>query len=142
MKKFIIICCLIQITNNCYSQHINELTNQIVGGFTKAHPTAKEVEWKFLDSNFIAVFKDKGHSIEKTYSKTGKLIRTKLEIDPSFLPKSSSDFMARFYGSSNTYKAFKLFDDFSKVSYFVEIDSTKLCFDINGSFLNRESLKN
>ncbi len=142
MKKFIIICCLFQITNNCYAQHINELTNQIVELFTKAHPAAKEVEWKFLDSNFIAVFKENGHPIEKTYNKTGKLIRIKLEIDPSFLPKSSSDFMARFYGSSNTYKAFKLFDDFSKVSYFVEIDSTKLCFAINGSFLNRESLKN
>ncbi len=125
----------------CYSQHINELSNQVVEVFNKTHPSVKNVEWTLVDSNFIALFKDKGYFTEKTYNKTGKLIRTKLEIDVSFLPKSSSDFLAKFYGSTNSYKAFKLFDDSSKISYFVEIDSAKLSFDINGSFLNFISLK-
>ncbi len=141
MKKFIIICSLIHLTNNCNSQHINELTNNVVKIFTKTHPTVINVEWIFLDSNFIAVFKEKGYSYEKTYNKTGKLIRTKLEIDASFLPKSSSDFVARYYTKNNIYKAFKLFDDFSNIVYFIEIDSNQLSFDINGSFLKLESTK-
>lgn len=93
------------------------------------------------DSNLIAVYKDKGRSVEKTYDKSGKIIRTKLEIDASFLPKSSSDFMAKFYGSTNAFKAFKFFDDSSKISYFIELDSTKLSFDNYGNFLNYELIK-
>lgn len=141
MRKFFSLSLIFYFALSSNAQHINELTNNVVKIFTKTHPTVINVEWIFLDSNFIAVFKEKGYSYEKTYNKTGKLIRTKLEIDASFLPKSSSDFVARYYTKNNIYKAFKLFDDFSNIVYFIEIDSNQLSFDINGSFLKLESTK-
>ncbi len=123
------------------AQHINELTKEVVLSFKKTHPNVKSVNWERIDSNLIALFIDKGYIVEITYTNSGNIIRTKVEMDPSYLPKSSSDYVARYFNKNNTYKAFKLFDDSSKISYLIEIDSTRLSFDTNGSFLKFESFK-
>lgn len=141
MMKFFTSILMVSLSIQSPAQHISELSNEVISSFQKTNPTIKNVEWVYMDSNFIAFFKDKGSCIEKTYNKSGKLLKTKLEIDESFLPKSSSDFVARFYGSKKIDKAYKLFDYLNEPNYHIEIDKYRLSFDSNGSFFKAEIFK-
>lgn len=123
------------------AQHVNELSNEVLINFNKNNPHVSNIHWEKFDNHLVVFYIDKGNKVEKTYTISGKLIKTKLEMDPSFLPKSSSDFVAKNYRSFTGFKAYKLFEESSKITYLIELDSTRLSFDSNGSFLKFEILK-
>jgi hypothetical protein len=124
------------------AQHVNELSNEVLVNFNKNNPRVSNIHWEKFDSNLVVFYIDKGNGVEKTYTINGKLIKIKLEMDPSFLPKSSTDYLAKFYGSSKLYKAFKIDDVYHKITYSIETDSIRLLFDFNGNFLKVEKLRN
>ncbi len=133
---------MVSLSVDCYAQHINEWSNEVIAEFKKANPTVQQVDWLYSDSNLIASFKEKNLSVEKTFAKSGKLIKTILQMDESFLPKASLDFVAKYYGSNKIERAYKVYDTLSKVCYLIEIYTYRLSFDYYGRFLKVEIFNN
>ncbi len=121
------------------AQHINELTNTVMNNFTKSHPHTLNVQWQVRDSNFIATFTENNINIQKTYNYQGKLLKTKIEIDESFLPKSTYDYVAKYRALNKIEKAYKVINENNIFSYLVEINKWSLYFDENGHFVNETS---
>ena len=134
MRKFLCIGFLIPFTFTVYAQQINETTQEVIVQFSKNYPHIKNVDWNTKDSLIIASFKENNIPTKKAYNLSGKLMFTQLEIDESFLPKSSYDFIARFFKQDRITKAYKVFIN-ATINYWVVVKEETFLFDIDGNYL-------
>ncbi|MBS4044607.1 MAG: hypothetical protein KGZ59_12445 [Chitinophagaceae bacterium] len=139
MRKYLCIGFAIIFTFKVNAQHYNESSQEIVNQFKKDYPHLIKVDWLKKDSLLIASYTENNIPIKKAFNLMGNLIYTQLEIDESFLPKSSYDYIARFFKTDRIAKAYKIFIN-STINYWVVVKEQNICFDIDGNFIKANSL--
>lgn len=140
MKKTMLIAgmVLIAITSNAQKVKDSEVPAAVKTSFSKLYPSAKVEKWEKENGNYEAEFDNNKVETSVLMNASGSLMETEMEIKPSELPKSVSDYVAKNLAGKKIKEASKITDAAGKVSYEAEVDEADYIFDSNGTFLKKE----
>ncbi len=126
-----------QITTQQKNANINKSDVPVVvlDRFNQLYSSTNVKGWDLVDGNYLASFTFNGNSMSVLFAATGFVIETTTEILESQLPKSCTDYCAKYYVGREIKFAYKTIDALGRVFYKVEIDKTLLLFDAQGSFV-------
>lgn len=107
----------------------------VTKAFSKAYPTIKDVDWSKDGVNYEAEYDQDKVDKSATYTATGELIETEVEIKASALPPSVMDYVKKTYQEDEVREASKITSAKGVVTYEAEVKRMDLIFDSKGNFL-------
>ena len=126
-----------QISTQQKNSNIKEIDVPIavVDRFNQLYPSTNVMGWDLVDGNYLASFTFNSNSMSVLFATTGAIIETTTEILESQLPKSCTDYCAKYFVGKKIKSAYKTIDASGRVFYKVDIDKNLLLFDATGSFI-------
>lgn len=126
-----------QISTQQKNSNINEsdVPAGVVDRFNQLYPSTNVMGWDLVDGNYLASFTFNSNSMSVLFAATGAVIETTTEILESQLPKSSTDYCAKYFVGKKIKSSARIVDASGRVFYKVEVDKTFLLFDANGNFI-------
>lgn len=113
----------------------------VATSFNKSHSDIKMVEWKKMDSKYIAEYDQSGTKTYSVYDASGKLIENKIKISESDLPAPAADYIKQNYKDVMMKEYFKMTDPAGVVTYGVKAKDKKIIFDSKGNYKKTEDCK-
>ncbi len=113
----------------------SDVPTVVVNRFNQLYPSTNVKGWDLIDGNYLATFTFNGNSMSVLFAASGQVIETTTEILESQLPKSCTDYCAKYYAGKKIKSAYKTIDAAGRIFYKVDIDKTFLLFDSNGNFI-------
>jgi len=138
MKKLILLFAMIGLSTLVQAQKlmVKDVPSVVTAAFKKAHPSIQDVDWSKDGSNFEAEYDDQNKKdASDTYSASGKLIETEIEIAISALPASVMVYVKKNYKEDEVKEASKITTINATVTYEVEVKGMDLIFDSMGNFI-------
>lgn len=103
--KIATVLALASFTVNAQDIPASKVPAKIIADFQKTYPQAKDVEWE-MKGNYYQVDFDLGrYDHEISYEETGKVVKTKKEINPTQLPANISSVVKKKYPDYKVDKA-------------------------------------
>ena len=124
---------------NANAQKMNDadVPVTIKNSFAKMYPTAKVQKWEKEGNNFEAEFDNAKVETSVLIGPNGQLMETEVEIKPTDLPKSVSDYVAKNLVGKKIKEASKITDAKNVVTYEAEVDEADYIFDATGNFIKK-----
>ncbi len=113
----------------------SDVPSAVLNSFTNQYPSTKVKSWEYIDPNYLASFTYNGSSMSALFNLNGSLLETTTEILESQLPKSCTDYCAKYYTGFTIKFAARVVDAVGRVFYQAEVDKTLLLFDSSGNFI-------
>ncbi len=113
----------------------SDVPTAVINSFNNQYPSTNVKSWDLVDGYYLASFTFNGTSMSALFNANGSLLETTTEILESQLPKSCTDYCAKYYVGKNIKSAYKTIDATGRVFYKVDIDKNLLLFDSSGNFV-------
>ncbi len=113
----------------------------VATSFSKSHSDIKMVEWKKMDSKYVAEYDQNGTKTYSVYDASGKLIENKIKINESDLPAPAADYIKQNYKDVMMKEYYKMTDPAGVVTYGVKAKDKKIIFDSKGNYKKTEDCK-
>jgi hypothetical protein len=140
MKKVFLLLAIVGLFMQAKAQEQKIMTKDVPGAVTaafyKTNPTIKDVDWSKKGLNYIG-----GYEVDKvansvTYTVSGNLVESQMEIVSSALPTPARDYVKLNYKEDEVKKAFKVTDAKDVVTYKAQVKGMDVTFDKEGAFIN------
>ena len=137
MKKVILFLAILGFISQTQAQKImsKNVPVAVTNAFSKAYPTIKDVDWSKDGVNYEAEYDQDKVDKSVTYSATGELIETEVEIAAAALPPSVMDYVKKTYKEDEVREACKITSANGIVTYEAEVKKIDLIFDSKGNFI-------
>ena len=137
MKKLIlflaiVVCCIQAQAQKMMAKNVPAA---VTAAFSKSYPSIKDVDWSKDGNNYEAEYDENKIDMSVTYSASGKLIETEMEIDASMLPAPVMDYVKKNYKEDEVKEASKITAANGTVTYEAEVKGMDLIFDSKGKFI-------
>lgn len=110
----------------------------VAQAFKTTNPNAQSIIWRQAGDNgsYVAIYSDdKNNRNEVSYDATGKLLRSRLHVDPAALPQPAKDYLAKNFPNQQPQMSSLMKDGNTGVStYTVFVAGQRLLFDQSGNF--------
>jgi uncharacterized protein (DUF2249 family) len=137
MKKLILIMALAGIIATSYAQTIEsaDVPAVVVKSFNRSNHKADSVVWSKVGDFYKATYPVNKMNKSITYSASGKLKQTEMQVKTAHLPTPVLKYINENYPGDFVKSSAKVTTASGKSSYAVKIKDTELVFDSNGKYL-------
>lgn len=137
MKKLILLIAIVAFVTQSQAQKLMQakVPKAVKNAFHKAYPSVKDADWSKDGKNYEVEYDANKVDMSITYSATGKLIETEMEISASSLPRGVMDYVKKNYKEDEVKEASKITTAKGIVTYEAEVKGLDLIFDSKGNFI-------
>ncbi len=137
MKKLLLVITIATIATQVQAQKMKtkEVPLAVSKAFAKSHPTTKDVDWSKDGNNYEVEYDVNKIDMSITYTPTGNVIETEMEINASSLPNGVMEYVKTNYKEDEVKEASKITDANGVVTYEAEVKGMDLIFDSKGKYL-------
>ena len=138
LKKLILILAIAGFVTQAQAQKLKEkyVPEVVTSAFYQTHPALKDVDWMKDGLNYQASYDLNKMDMSATYSVTGMLIKSEMEIVTAALPPPVMEYVKKNYQEDELKKASKLTNIDGIITYTAEVKDMSLTFDSTGNFLS------
>jgi hypothetical protein len=143
MKKGILITAITLMGSIAFAQKIKtaDVPTVVTAEFASLYPSCKVEQWKKEKTNYEAKFEQNTTKMCVVIDPSGNLVKTTTHIAVAQLPVGVNDYVVKNYAGKKITEACKTTEANGVVKYEAEVNSTRLCFDANGTFVKAEKKK-
>lgn len=126
-----------------FAQNIGQMAvpADVMNKFTSLYPGTTADQWKKEKGNYETKFTQNNTKTCVVIDPKGNLVKTTTHIAVTELPRTANDYVAKNYAGKKITEACKTIEADGVVRYEAEVNSTRLCFDANGTFVKAEKKK-
>ena len=112
-----------------------EVPATVKAEFSKAHPSAFEVNWKQLNTEYIVEYSHTKTTSYAVYTNEGKLVESRDKITTFAMPSPAYDYIKEKYSSVPLKEYFRITDATGLITYGAKVKNEEVIFDKKGVYV-------
>jgi hypothetical protein len=112
-----------------------QIPNDVLKAFGKKFPTVTKVNWEKERQDYEANFLEGSLRESASFSPSGRLMQTEMEIDLESLPDGAIAYIRKHYSGKRIEEASRIVSASNVVAFEAEVAGKELVFDAKGNFL-------
>ena len=126
------------ITASAQKLKESEVPAVVVKAFEKQHPGIKGEKWEKEKGDFEVGFTNSNVKTTEVYDAKGIFKESEVEIKPTELPATATNYIAIMYKGAKIKEATKITKALGEVNYEAEVNGSDVIFDAKGKFIKAE----